>query len=112
MTLRQTLVALALTLLVPLGASAAPAGQVVIAQGVDPTTLDMMNQSETPASNVGRHIFDMLYERDPGLKVVPSLATEMPKLVAPTTSQVNLTRAVKFHTEVDIDAQSAKCSFT
>src|SRR2546426_1216534 len=85
MTLRQTLVALALTLLVPLGASAAPAGQVVIAQGVDPTTLDMMNQSETPASNLGRHIFDMLYERDPGLKVVPSLATEMPKLVAPTT---------------------------
>jgi len=43
MTLRRTLVALALTLLVPLGAAAAPEGKVVIAQGVDPTTLDMMN---------------------------------------------------------------------
>src|SRR5439155_18307110 len=40
----------------PLEAGAAPAGKVVIAQGVDPTTLDMANQPESPASNVqGRH---------------------------------------------------------
>src|SRR6058998_470629 len=110
MTLRQTLVALALTLLVPLGASAAPAGQVVIAQGVDPTTLDMMNQSETPASNLGRHIFDMLYERDPGLKVVPVLAAEMPKLVAPTTWEFKLRRGVKFHNGEDFNADSVKFS--
>src|SRR5256712_7144032 len=102
------LAVLALIFLVPLGAAAAPAGQVVIAQGVDPTTLDMMNQSETPASNLGRHIFDMLYERDPGLKVVPSLATEMPKLVAPTTWEVKLRRGVKFHNGEDFEAASAK----
>src|SRR5436190_23743349 len=91
----RTLAVLALIFLVSLGAATAPAGKVVIAQGVDPTTLDMMNQSETPASNLGRHIFDMLYERDPGLKVVPALAAEMPKLVAPTTWDVKLRRGVK-----------------
>src|SRR5947208_4777576 len=101
MTLRQTLVALALTLLVPLGASAAPSGKVVIAQGVDPTTLDMMNQSESPASNVGRHIFDTLYERDPNAKVAPSLATEMPKLVGPTTWEIKLRKGVKFQNGED-----------
>src|SRR5437667_10291577 len=71
----RTLAVLALIFLVPLGAAAAPAGKVVIAQGVDPTTLDMMNQSETPASNLGRHIFDTLYERDQSLKVVPRSRT-------------------------------------
>ena len=39
-------------LLLPSGAMAAPAGKVVIAQGVDPSTLDTMNQQETPASVV------------------------------------------------------------
>src|SRR5712691_9430599 len=106
----RTLAVLALIFLVPLGAAAAPAGKVVIAQGVDPTTLDMMNQSETPASNLGRHIFDTLYERDQSLKVVPALATEMPKLVGPTTWEVKLRKGVKFHNGEDFDADSAKWS--
>ena len=77
-------------LLLPIAAAAAPAGKVIIAQGVDPTTLDMANQSETPASNVGRHILDTLYERDQQLKVVSSLATEMPKFVPPSMWKVKL----------------------
>ena len=72
-------------LLLPLAATAAPAGKVVIAQGVDPTTLDMMNQQEQPASNVGAQMFDTLVERDQSLKLVPALASELPKLTAPTT---------------------------
>src|SRR5688572_8682973 len=88
------LLALALALAGPARA-AAPAGKVVIAQGVDPTTLDTMNQAETPASNVARHIYDTLLERDPGLKLVPVLATELPRSVAPTVWEVKLRKGVK-----------------
>jgi peptide/nickel transport system substrate-binding protein len=102
--------ALAMVLALPVSASAAPAGKVIIAQGVDPTTLDMHNQSETPASNVGRHIFDSLYERDLNLKIVPALAAEMPKLVAPATWEVKLRRGVKFHNGEDFNAASVKFS--
>src|SRR5688572_9328453 len=104
----RLLLALAFTLLLPALAVAAPAGKVVLAQGVDPTTLDMANQSESPASNVGRHIFDTLYERDPNMKVVATLASDMPKLVAPTTWEVKLRKGVKFHNGEDFTADSVK----
>ena len=101
---------LSLVLLMPVAAAAAPAGKVVIAQGVDPTTLDMMNQQEQPASNVGAQIFDMLVERDQNLKLVPGLAVEMPKLVSPTTWEIKLRKGVKFHNGEDFNADSVKFS--
>ena len=54
----------ALLAIVPAVAGAAPQGKVVIAKGVDPSTLDTMNQQETPASVVAAHIYDTLVERD------------------------------------------------
>ena len=42
------------------GALAAPQGQVVVAQGVDPTTLDPHLHLETPALNVLVQIYDTL----------------------------------------------------
>jgi len=107
---RNVTAVVAALVLLPLAAAAAPAGKVVIAQGVDPTTLDIMNQQEAPASIIGAHIFETLWERDPNLKIIPGLATEMPKLVAPTTWEVKLRKGVKFTNGEDFNAESAKFS--
>src|SRR5437667_8204354 len=94
---RTALLVLSILLTWPLAVAAAPTGKVVIAQGVDPTTLDPMNQQESPASNVSRHIQDTLVVRDQSLNLVPLLAAEMPRLVSPTVWEMKLRRGVKFH---------------
>jgi peptide/nickel transport system substrate-binding protein len=97
-------------LLAPAAAGAAPAGKVVIAQGVDPTTLDTMNQSETPASNLAINIWDTLVERDQSLKIVPALAVEIPRNVSPSVWEIKLRKGVKFTNGEEFNADSAKFS--
>ena len=104
--LAVALVALAM----PVAGSAAPEGKVVIAQGVDPSTLDTMNQGETPASVIAEHIYNKLVERDASLKVVPALAAELPKSLAPTVWEIKLRKGVKFHNGEDFNADSVKFS--
>ena len=95
---------------VPAAGWAAPEGKVIIAQGVDPSTLDTMNQQETPASVVATHLYDTLVERDQNLKLVPALAAELPKLLAPTVWEIKLRKGVKFHNGEDFNADSVKYS--
>src|SRR5213592_3105600 len=104
--------ALALTIAVSLAevANAAPEGKIVIAQGTDPSTLDMMNHQETPAANVGAQIFETLVERDENLRPIPGLAAGLPRAVSPTLWEIRLRKGIKFHNGEDFNAESVKFS--
>jgi len=82
---------------------------IVIAQGVDPTTLDPQNHYETPAFNVCLNIFDTLLQRTPDIKIEPLLATSY-KLINDTTWEFKLRKGVKFHNGEDFNAAVVKFS--
>ena len=91
------------------GVLAAPQGQIVVAQGVDPTTLDPHWHEETPAYNVLLNMYDTLLFRDKNLNIIPWLATSW-KLVNPTTWEFKLRKGVKFHNGEEFDAEAVKFS--
>jgi ABC-type transport system substrate-binding protein len=84
-------------------AIAAPEGKIIIAQGVDPTTLDPQWHEETPAYNVLLNIYDTLLFRDKDLKIIPWLA-ESWRLLNPTTWEFKIRKGVRFHNGEEVDA--------
>ncbi|MBI5966318.1 MAG: ABC transporter substrate-binding protein [Deltaproteobacteria bacterium] len=84
-----------------------PKDTLVIAQGVDPTTLDPQNHYETPAFNVCLNMFDTLLQRTSDIKIAPLLATSY-KLINDTTWEFKLRQGVKFHNGEDFNAAVVK----
>ena len=90
-------------------AGGATVAAVVVAQGVDPTTLDPMNHQEAPATVLANNLFDGLIERDADLNLVPLLA-ESYQSVSPTTWEFKLRRGIRFQNGEPFDAESVKFS--
>jgi peptide/nickel transport system substrate-binding protein len=109
----QRLVLIALAAASPLVATpqawAAANDTVVVAQGVDLTTLDPMNHQEAAATVVANNLFDGLIERDPDFNLVPLLA-ESYRSVSPTTWEFKLRRGIRFQNGEPFDAESVKFS--
>jgi peptide/nickel transport system substrate-binding protein len=90
-------------------AGAAPSGKIVVAQGVDPTTLDPHDHEEAPATIVLLHLYDTLLVRDKDLQITPWLATSY-KNLNPTTWEFTLRQGVTFTNGEAFDAAAAKFS--
>ena len=90
-------------------AFSASEGTIVIAQGVDPGTLDPQDHYETPAFNVLLNIYETLVVRDDEMKLMPLLATSW-RLINDTTGEFALPKGVKFQNGEDFNAAAVKFS--
>jgi peptide/nickel transport system substrate-binding protein len=105
-------VALAAVAAAPAEVLAAPEGQVVIAQGGDPSTLDPHMHAENFTFAVVHNVFDHLVRRSVKqgqLAHEPGLATSWTNL-NPTTWEFKLRPGVKFHNGEEFNAEAVKFS--
>src|SRR5262245_48492291 len=96
----------------PAAAIAVPEGQITIAQGADPTTLDPHMHAENFTFAVVHNVFDHLVRRtvkDGQLAHEPGVATSWAS-INPTTWEFKLRPGVKFDNGEDLNAEAVKFS--
>ena len=86
--------------------------RVVVAQGVDPTTMDPHAHRETPTANVIRHLYDPLLERDgeDPTSFNPILADSFEQ-IDETTIEFELRTGVEFSDGTPFNAETVKYNF-
>ena len=92
------------------GMAHAQSGRLVIAQGVDATTMDPNDHRETPTGNVTANIFDPLMKRAVDGGLIPWLVTEATP-IDDLTWELQLREGVTFHNGEAFDAEVAKFNF-
>jgi peptide/nickel transport system substrate-binding protein len=101
-----------LSVLAACGGAAAPAaaGQIVIAIGGDPSTLDPQAADDGNERAVNENIYETLVARDPKtMELVPNLAESWKELDA-TTWEFKLRQGIKFHNGELFNANAAAFS--
>ena len=96
-------------MLIAVGASAAPKGDLRVAVAADPTTFDPHTRTGAPMSNTWPLVFDTLLYRTPEGKFEPNLATSY-KWVKPTVLELKIRKGVKFHNGEVVNAHAVKYS--
>jgi peptide/nickel transport system substrate-binding protein len=83
--------------------------EIVIAQGVDATTLDPHMHNETTSANVTAQIFDSLFVRAKDMNLEPCLAESI-EMIDPLTWEIILKQGIRFHNGELFDAEAARFS--
>lgn len=90
-------------------AAAQPTGQITVAQGIDPDTLDPQATASAAVWSITLNIYDTLLTRDKDGKLQPGLATSY-RNVDDKTWEVKLREGVTFHNGEPFDAEAVKYS--
>lgn len=97
------------SLAAPRTTAAVPPNTVIVAQSVDPTTMDPQNQRETTTFNVLVHFYDPLIERDPrNPKKFDGVLAKSWRRLSPTAFRFVLRKGVKFDDGSPFNADNVK----